>query len=233
MENLKSAVIYLLFGLVFVVGGAWISSKLTKDDSVTPIRPLVSCPSDFLAYSALSEDAEHVVKLISQRKQMFAENGEFINSEIVITKNETKTSKVACGYLFVRSGTQNNGSLQNWENLYINPNDFGGHIDSKNQFGIGDGADYSEYLFSLKDMEYWKTRKERAEDNLSRADWAALLNVSERVSFDIALNTEDKTAFIDELSIAYKCWNPETGEENSDCKLKIETKSDSPQTDLD
>ena len=129
MENIKSAIIYLIAGLIFVVGGAYISSRLNKENPPLPIpptpitRPVVFCPADFLSYHTLiSESPNQVVELISERKSMFAANGEFINSEVIITKNETKTSKVACGYLFTRVGTQTHGTLQNWENLYVNPN---------------------------------------------------------------------------------------------------------------
>ena len=212
----------------------YLSSLISGDKRVgpqpTPIsptpRPVVSCSPNFLSYQKLIEDTSRVVKLINERKIMFAKNGGFINSQIVITKNETQESRVACGYLFVRAGTVTNGSLQSWENVYINPDNFGGHINSEDHFGLGDSSHYSEYLFSLSKIKYWKNRAERAKGNLSSADWAALLNVSDRVTFIIALNTQDTTGFIDTLSIAYKCWNPETGEENSKCSLKVEEKTD-------
>ena len=48
-----------------------------------------------------------------------------------------------------------------------------------------------------------------------------LLNVSQSIGFEIGLNTNDKTGFIDKFSIAYKCWNPTTGEENQDCRIEV------------
>jgi len=151
---------------------------------------------------------------------MYAENGEF-KSKVVITKVETEKSKVACGYLFVRAGTKTYGSIQKWENLYINPNGFGGHINAENNIGIGDSDKYSEYLFTLSKMDYWKSRDDRRTNSLQTADWGVLLNVSKTIGFEIGLNTEDKTGFISKFSIAYKCWNPETGEENNDCKIEV------------
>ena len=238
MENKNSVVkgiLVVIGGLAFVAVGAWISNLIKGNyDKPNPnggSRPLVTCPADFPAYAKLIENPNRTVKLIDSRKSMFAENGEFVNSQIIITKNETKESKVACGYLFVRSGTEA-GPLKSWENLYINPNEFGGHINHEGQVGPGDGNNFSEYLFPLNEIKYWKTRSERSQGVLSTADWAALLNVSEKVSFDIALNTENKTGFIDELSIAYKCWNPETGEENEGCKLSITWRSDTQSENL-
>lgn len=230
---------YFSAALIFVLSAVYLSSWITGGQGVNnqPIpgsitRFVVSCPADFLSYQLLREKPGHIVSLIDTRKSMFAANGEFVNSQIVITKNETKESKVACGYLLVRAGTGTNGALQSWENLYINPNEFGGHINSRNQFGPGDGRNYSEYLFSLNDIEYWKTRTERVRGNLLKADWATLLNVQSSLSFDVALNTENKTGFIDELSIIYKCWNPKTGEENDGCKIDVVSKLDTQSSGL-
>lgn len=233
MKNFLNALLYLFLGLVFVVGGAYISNKLNRDDKPTApnnqqtiVRPLVECPLDFPAFVSTVNNGTNIVKLIPQRKAMSARNGKFINPQVIVTKNETNESKVACGYLFVRAGTETNGPLQDWENIYVNPNNFGGHVDSKEQFGPGDGRYFSEYLFSLSKIHYWKTRAERARGNVSDVDWAALFNVSNEVEFEIALNTNDRTGFIDELSIAYKCWNPQTGEENKGCKLNIKSSKD-------
>ena len=126
----------------------------------------------------------------------------------------------------VRAGTELYGSLQSWENVHINPNNFGGHINPENQIGVGDSREFSEYIFPLSEIQYWKTRADRWRGSLSTADWAALLNVTEEVVFEIAMNTEERSGFIDEISIAYKCWNPKTGEENSECELKVLDKGD-------
>jgi len=224
---------FFVAAFVFIVFTVWFSSWLNKETGVsdtqpTPstIRSIVTCPADLASYSTLLENNGKAVKLISDRKSMFASNGRFINSQIVVTKNETKESKVACGYLMVRAGTTSNGAFRSWENVYINPNNFGGHINSENQIGRGDGREFSEYVFPLNKIEYWKTRADRARGNLSNADWASLLNVSEKVYFEIAMNSNNRTSFIDEVSIAYKCWNPITGEENSDCGLTVISEED-------
>lgn len=46
-------------------------------------------------------------------------------------------------------------------------------------------------------------------------------NVSSQLTFSIDLNSNDKTGFIDEVSIAYKCWDPNTGLENTGCQLAV------------
>lgn len=233
--EIKKAAGVFGFGLLFVVGAVFLSSwvtgvfgpeslKPTDTATTTPIenspRSAVTCPPDFLSYQALSQDEKSVVHLVNRRIAAYAENGEF-RSRVVVTKIETDKSKVACGYLMVRAGTETYGALQSWENLYINPNEFGGHINADTNIGQGDGAEYSEYVFPLSKMHYWKTRNDRVNGNALMADWGVLLNVSETIGFEIGLNTTDKTGFIDSFSIAYKCWNPETGEQNYDCSIQV------------
>ncbi|MBY0293811.1 hypothetical protein K2Q08_00575 [Patescibacteria group bacterium] len=185
----------------------------------TPARPLVSCASDFSSYNELRKKPEHVAELISEKNSLHAVNGKFPNSKVVITKNETTTSKVACGYLFVRAGTENEGALKNWENVVIVANGFGGHLISSSAISVNDGSNFSEYLYALNKIDYWDNHNHQ---NKYTADWTALLNVTNVVPFTIDLNTENETGFISNVSIAYKCWNPETGEENDGCSLKVQ-----------
>lgn len=231
LDGLK-ALGFFVTAFLFIIGTVWFSSWLNKKTGVSDTQPALSsikppvCPADSLSYNSFIENDGKVAKLIDGRKSMFASNGRFINSQKVVTKNETKESKVACGYLLVRAGSDLYGALQRWENAYINPNNFGGHINIENQIGLGDGGEFSEYIFPLNEIRYWKTKADRWRGGLSNADWASLLNVSEEVTFWIALNTEERSGFIDEISIAYKCWNPLTGEENKECELKVEDKGD-------
>ena len=235
--NFLKALQYFAAALIFVLVAVYLSSRISGGQKQTTVisnstQPtVVTCSPDFNSYLALSKDPNHVTELISQRKSMFAKDGAFINSQVIITKSETEHSKVACGYLFVRAGTTF-GPLKKWENVYINPSNFGGHIDPKGQIGVGDGNNFSEYVFPLNNITYWKNLTDHAQGSVSKADWAALLNVSDKVAFDIALNTEDKTGFIDKLSIAYKCWDPSTGQENSDCKINIIDSSDTQTSQL-
>lgn len=223
-NSFLKAIFYFVLSLVFVLSAVFLSNRITgeKDDSTDnpSNRSIVSCPSDFISYQELSKDPQNIVSLINERTPMYAENGQF-HSKIIVTKIETEKSKVACGYLFVKAGTTTYGPIQKWENLYINPNGFGGHINPINNIGLGDNASFSEYLFPLSKMSYWPTRDKRTSNDLLSADWGVLLNVSPTIGFEIGLNTNDKTGFIDEFSIAYKCWNPETGEENHECKIEI------------
>lgn len=225
MKNFLKALGFFIPALVFVLVAVYLSSLLVKHPTIgnnpSGTKAAISCPPDFPSYSELAQKPGHTVPLIPIEKTMFAKDGDFVNSQVIITKSETEKSKVACGYLHVIAGTKQGGSLKSWEHLYINPNGFGGHINPANQIGPGDGNDYSEYVFSLNKISYWKGLTEYSQNSLSSADWAALLNVSEQVSFNIGLSTENQTGFIKEVSISYKCWDPTTGEENDGCKLNV------------
>jgi hypothetical protein len=220
-NNVKKGITVFIFGLIFVAVSAVIyskiSNKISPQSGVGNREPVV-CSSDFSAYTQLIQNSEHDVKLIPVRKSMYVEDGQFKNSQVIITKNETATSKVACGYLFVRAGTTDAGAVKSWEDVVIDPNGFGGHLNPLSAISVNDGDKYSEYLYALNKIQYWPTHNRQS---INMADWAALLNVSETVPFTIAFNSENPTGFVDEVSIAYKCWDPETGKENNGCKLVV------------
>ena len=228
MKEMWKSVSFFITVLSFVLLAVYLSKQIDKwsgnspKQSPIPVNsPSVVCPPDSLSYNNFIDDSPKNVLLIDTETQMFASGGKFINLQKVISKSETKESKVACGYLKVVAGTKDYGALQKWENVYINPNGFGGHIDSTNQIGLGDSREYSEYVFPLNRINYWKTRSDRARGNILEADWASLLNVSDTVMFEIALNSENTTGFIKEVSIKYKCWNPANGLENNECSLSV------------
>jgi hypothetical protein len=217
----------LVVAIVLLIAARWIGSwgqnsqkpspsQPTASSTQPTITPMVSCPASILSYTQTSQD----IKLIGQRVVSYASDGHFMHPQVVIAKSDTSTSKFACGYLFIRAGTKTNGALQSWEDVYVNPNTFGGHLDKTNAFSAIDGNYYSEYYYSLNNIKYWPNS---ARKSLFSADWAALLNVSNQITFEIDLNTNDSTGFIDEVSIAYKCWDPATGLQNNGCQLTVQS----------
>lgn len=223
MNNFVKSVGVFIIGLLFVVSGAWLSDKVRKRSTLETPRSIVDCPSDFIHYSSLSNNEDRTVKLISKETSMFASGGKFVNPQVVITQNKSDKSEMACGYLFIRTGTKNYGPLQNWEDVYINPTGFGGHVSIDNAISVNEGEEYSEYLIPLERVMYWRTKLRTSKLN---ANWVALLNVSVEVPFGIGLNTNNQNGFIDEISITYKCWNPTTGEENNNCQLVVKEVND-------
>lgn len=226
--NFWKAFLFFITASAFIIFTVWLSAWLNKstgvlekDSDVLPAT-VVTCPPNSLSYNEFVKGVHKELYLINEETKMYASGGKFINLEKIVSKSETKESKVACGYIRIITGTEDFGPLRSWENIFINPNGFGGHIDSINQIGLGDAEKYSEYVFPLSKISYWNTRADRVKGNQSEADWASLLNVNEKITFEIALNSQDRTGFIKEVAILYKCWDPATGKETDKCSLKVD-----------
>ena len=227
--NSKRIFAFFAISFVFIVAtikfASWVTRKTGTGDIVnqipTPSYSVITCPKDLNSYKAL-ENKKQIVHLFENPVKSYALNYSFNwanGFKTVITKNDTQTSKIACGYLRVKVHT-NKGGLAFYENLYINPNNFGGHLNKSAKFGgPGDGNDFSEYYFALDDIKYWEDKNRR---EVLSADWASLLNVSPKVTFLIALNTTDPGGTIDDISIGYKCKDPVTGQENTGCSLSVD-----------
>ncbi len=228
--NTKRLVVFFLMSFIFIVAvikyASWVTTK--NPSAVSTPSPIptsfksVECPPTFEDYQRIKDTTAQTVSLVNDPFSSYGK-GSFRYRGVVVTKIETDKAKVACGYIFIRSSTDRSG-LKEWENVYINPNEFGGHLGRNNQFGPGDGQNYSDYVFSLNNINYWPKRDDTA---IRTADWASLLNVSGNVTFEIALNTTNPTGKIESVSLTYKCWNPKTGEENKDCKIMVEKIVDS------
>ena len=159
-----------------------------------------------------------IVKLIDKKIPAYAANGQFVNPTIVVAKRGGVGSEVACGYLYIKAGTESNGPLRSWENVYINPHPFGGHIADNKSISSKHESLFTELLFSLDNISY---RANKDSQEVKSANWAALMNVSDIIEFNISLNTEDRSGFIEEISIGYRCFNPETGKETHDCRFEV------------
>lgn len=230
MNDYKKILAYFIGGLIFVfvaVFGSNALDQLAKSKahisaSPTPVvqqyqQPVV-CPPNYPAYKAFGGQTVH---LLPKPINNYASKGQ-LRVQAIITEDETQESKVVCGYLYIKAGTTDNGPLKSWESIYINPDNHGGHLNKTNSFGPGDSNDYSEYIYNLNKVEYWEDNRNIGNvGQLRKADWGAVLNTSNRITFNIAFNTLDPNAWLYDISISYKCINPNTGQENQDCKLNV------------
>ena len=217
----------LLIGVLSIWLTSFVSNRFSKDEKTKEeiIKEVVkeiiirrpTCASTLESFAELKKSGQTVT--VVNDLSSYAESGMFVKSKTVAVKTGGTGSQVACGYLFVRAHT-NIGALQEkWEHPYIRPGEFGGHIVVSNSISDNVVDKESQILFNLSDISY---RDTLASTETRKADWAALLNVTDRIRFDIALNTTNQTGVISEVSIVYKCWNPETGKEIMDCRLTVE-----------
>lgn len=230
MENIKLASIYLIAGLIFVVGGAFISSKLISNKTENQVSVVststqafapVTCPLDTQSFQSTKSNKN--VVLLSANKSSFGVNGSFKNHDYNVTLKRTGlNSKVACGYLFYTISVGSKPIEQNYENLYMAPAEsqqFGGQIlpTNQNAININEVSNGTEILIPLNNIPYDGTSRV----NIKQADWVSLLNVTDQMTFNIALNTTSQYGQINDIEIAYKCWNPQTGLETNDCNLNV------------
>lgn len=228
---MKSKYITIIIQLLFIFGlgvaAIWVTSLFNKE---TPSEEVIleiikevvlkkpSCPDTTDAFFAL-KDSGQVVTLV-KNLNTYGENSAFVNSKITTLKTTGSGSQVACGYLYVKAHTEKEQPLDlRWEHPYIKPGQFGGHLEAGMSIIPPQNRKASELLFNLSKINY---RIKNSDTDIRKADWVALLNVSDQIQFEIALNTENKTGVLDEVSIVYQCWSPETGQVTPDCKLSAE-----------
>lgn len=214
---LKVPLIFVL-ALGFVVLAAWLSGKVRNDENPdsTTRMPSVSCPKTLAGFESLP--GEQVIDLIPNEIPSYAANGQFVNPTIVVAKRGGVKSEVACGYIRIKAGTKTAGALRSWENIYINPYPYGGHLVVDGAILNVSGDTYTDLLLPLEHVSY---RENRNAKEIQSANWAALLNVSDKVEFSISLNSEDRSGFIGPIQAGYRCINIETGEETHDCSLEV------------
>ncbi len=200
----------------------WFNNDKTKEEIVKEVikeviikRPV--CQNTTESFVELKKVGQTVT--LASNFKSYGIDGAFAYSKTVIVKTGGSGSQVACGYLFMKAHT-GSGSLQlKWEHPYVRPGDFGGHLITDNAISTNVIDNKTELLFDLSQINYYE-KLDIPEHR--KADWVALLNVTDRIECNLALSTTDKKGNLDEISIIYKCWNPETGKETTDCRLSIE-----------
>ena len=195
-----------------------VREQIVKEVVKEVILKKPSCTDTTESFSALKNSGQ-IVTLV-KNLNTYGENGAFVNSKFTIVKSTGSGSQIACGYLYVKGHGENGRPLQvQWEHPYVKPGQFGGHIETKNSVIPQTDGKTNEFLFNLSKIDY---KLSNSDTEIRRADWAALLNVSDRIQFEVSLNTIDKAGILEEVSIAYQCWSPETGQITQDCRLSIE-----------
>lgn len=231
-KNIVEIALQLL--VIFAIGALaiWLTSFLEKektDEEIQTeqtriieevIREVIvkrpTCVNTSSAYGDLRSKGQIVT--LTKGQNTFGQNGSFVNKQLSIVQSSGSGSQIACGYLFARASVGAEPVNTDWVNLYIKPGQFGGHIETAPAITIKEIGGKTEFLYNLNNIQY---RTALSESEIKTADWASLLNVSNYVEFELALNTDIPAGVLDEVSIVYKCWNPETGKETNDCKLQL------------
>ena len=227
METKIKAIIQIVIILAIGLVAMWFASLFTKEDSKEDIAKEIvkeivvkkpSCPDTTDTFNTLRNSGQ-IVTLVTNLNT-YGENGAFVNPKITVIKSTGSGSQIACGYLYVKAHGKDGRALQvQWEHPYVKPGQFGGHLETRDSIIPQVDGEAGEFLFNLSKINY---KLANSDTEIRRADWASLLNVSDRIQFEIALNTIDKAGILEEVSIVYQCWSPETGQITHDCKLSVE-----------
>lgn len=222
MEQNKKHLVQIVIQIVVILaigsGSIWLASFFSKEEA--PKTTTIGCPSDSKSYEEIRNN-KNLVLLSNQSS--YGVNGSFTGHDYnVLVKRSGLQSEIACGYLFYRISIGDKPIEQASEGLFMIPTSskqFGGHImaDSEYVISASENNGKTEVLIPLNAVYHDGT----ARVNIKKSNWASLLNVSDQISFNLALNTIRQTGRIDSVEIAYKCWNPKTGEETNDCLLEV------------
>ncbi|MBI5530400.1 MAG: hypothetical protein HY918_02775 [Candidatus Doudnabacteria bacterium] len=210
----------IILGTNFVVSKVHEPQIIEKEIVREKIVTSLDCPKTYEAYLNLVSNGQ-VIKLASNLNS-YAINSKFINSK-TITLIRSGKSQIACGYLYINASVNNKKLDDKFDSIYINPQGFGGHILRTRGISFNPNiTSLSEVLIPLNSISYLPNLpyNPNAQDYYV-SDWVKLLNVGNRLSIDLALSTQNQKGVIEDISIAYKCWNPNTGEETTDCQLGI------------
>lgn len=227
MRAIIQFTIILLVGATIVLSTSWLVNRIKKPDVVEKIvekQVFVSAPTcnnDYAEFQDLVKIGQSV-RLISNIG-MYAQSGRLINTREIVV-NRSGAGQIACGYLYVKVRKDGMSLEEKYDSVYINPQDFGGHILS-NKGGIAipnPESKKTEFLLPLNSIAYIpRVPFNPNAQNFRVADWTKMINISNQTKFSIGLSTIHPEGMIEDITIAYKCWDSATGKEMHGCQLSL------------
>jgi hypothetical protein len=211
-----------IFGaaLVFVLAAVFLSSKIEKTDNNDEVenqtaQEKITCPNDFASFASTTKK----VSLIENKPSNGAKG--VAKGYKVTLKRTGLTSDIACGYLSYKISFAGRPIEQDYMSLSMKPtgSQFGGHIipDEKRGALIGEVDSKTEVLMPLDTITFDGLER----NPIKEVNWAALLNVTEQIEFEIALSADTPLGNLDSVEMGYKCINKETRRATEDCNLEV------------
>ncbi len=215
----------LAVGALIIIGTTYVTNSLKKPEviqtAVTVVAQSPQCPNDFSSYQSLVNSGQSVE--LVKNLNTYAANGNFINDK-TIAVTRSGSDQVACGYLYVRAGIDGHPLDLTYDSIYISPQGLGGQILRSKTIAITNPvASTTEVLLPLNAITYLPSLPYNPNaQNYQIVNWSDLLNAANTITFHIGLSTLSPNAVINEIIIAYKCWNPSTGQETNNCQLSVQ-----------
>lgn len=213
------------FGALFLIAVFFVGMIIFWQVVVIPNKEVTSliistptCLGSEAEYRELIEKGQSV--LLSQNQWSHASTGRFVGDKRVIAR---RGGEIACGYLYVEAHKGSSPLDEKYDSIYVNPQGLGGHIVRSRSLEVSGVETKTQVLLPLDSISYLpKVPYDSESQDFEIADWVKLLNASPKIEFWIALSALSPNSVIDEVRIAYKCWDPSTGKEATDCQLSIE-----------
>lgn len=236
-KNLKDSALQFAIFIAIVSAFVFISSTLVKtftstnEDKVKEVvnevikeKEIVlskpTCNNSPDEFNSLKSKGQSLQ--LTKNQSTYGQSGKLIGLKSVKVAI-TGPDDIACGYMYVKASKNSKPLGDNYDSVYIDPQDFGGHLLRNKGIYLTNTKNYTEFLLPLNAVSFLPTLPYNPNaQNFRIADWGTLLNVNSHVYFDIALSTLDKRGLIEDVTIAYKCWDATTGKEGSNCLLSIE-----------
>lgn len=176
------------------------------------------CERSFAEYEKLVQDGQSVLVLADTKS--YAVAGDLLSKRKIVRRS----GELACGYLYARASKGNRPLDEVYDSIYINPQELGGHLIRPRSITLDKKQDSkTEVLLPLSSIPYLpNVPYDPQAQNFDIADWVKLFNAAQKIKVDIGLSTLNASGLIEEVRIAYRCWNPETGKETNDCSLGVE-----------
>lgn len=190
--------------------------KIIEEREVVLRAP--KCERSFAEYEKLVQDGQSVLVLADTRS--YAITGDLFSKRKIVRRN----GELACGYLYARANKGNKSLDEVYDSIYISPQELGGHLIRPRSITLDKKKDNkTEVLLPLSAIPYLPSIPyDPQAQNFDIADWVKLFNAAQKIKVDIGLSTLSQAGLIEEVRIAYRCWNPETGKETNDCSLGVE-----------
>lgn len=201
-------------GIIFF----WRYAAIPTQNAPSTVVSAPTCAGTEDEYRALVDKGQSIV--LTKDQWSYAAGGTFVGDKKVVAR---RGGQLACGYLYAAAHKGTGELDEKYDSIYINPQGLGGHILRPRSLSLSNpGKGQTEVLLLLSAVPYLpKIPYNPESQDFEVTDWVKLLNAASKIEFVIALSTLNQGGQIDEVSIAYKCWDPATGIETSDCQLSV------------
>lgn len=219
MKPIIQFTIILVIGSAIVLGTTLLVNFIREPE--VKIIKAPECGDNFNDYKRLVDKGQFLT--LAKNRNTYAFKGQFINN-FNVNVNRSGDGQIACGYLYAEARINGKELDAQYDSIYINPADFGGHILRSKSFQVeSNEVNKTEILLPLNSISYLPAIPYNPNaQNYKIANWVNLLNTGDKVNFKIGLSALDSRGYIDEITIAYKCWDSNTGKETQNCQLSLD-----------